>query len=100
MADAGAPSADGVSGCTEQSRLNAHNRVFGIGEIAEPRALRTFEIFRLAAAAKYSDEPRNRAIGVNDGDGAAAPHQIAPDRPGKPREIGHVAAIDQLRARV
>ncbi len=90
MADAGAPSADDLMACTlrnGEKKSNAHNRVFGIGKVAEPRALRTLEIFRLTAAAENSEHTRDRAIGVGDGDGTAAPRQIAADRSGKAGEI-------------
>ena len=69
MAGARAPGARGLI----SFRSDAQNRVFGISEIAEPRALRALEIFRLAAAAENADEPRNGAVGVDDDDGAAVP---------------------------
>src|ERR1700726_1030049 len=79
--------------------LNAHQRVFGVSEVAEARALRALEIFRHVAAAVPAEQPRYRRVGIDYDEWQAAPRQHAPDRSGETDEIAHVAAIDQLRAR-
>ena len=42
------------------SASDAQHRVFGVGEVAEPRPLRALEIFRHAAAAEDADQSRDR----------------------------------------
>src|ERR1700675_3198271 len=103
MADARAPGVDGLSSAKFLPRiaapaaiqikahfvtwLHAQYGVFGIGEIAEPRTLRPLEIFRLAAAAKESDEARYRAIRIDDNDGPPAQREVPADRPGEAGEV-------------
>src|SRR5580704_6098444 len=77
---------------------DTQNREFGIGEIAEPRTLRALEIFWLAAPAEDADEPRYRAVRVDNDDRPAIAREVAAERSGKAREVGDIAAIDELRA--
>src|SRR6478672_1040156 len=75
------------------NKLDAHHRMFGIGQVAEAGALRALEIFRHVAAAIPADQTRYRRVGVDDHKRQAAACQQPSDRSGETDEVGDVAAI-------
>ena len=77
---------------------DAEHRVFGIGEVAEPRTLRTLEVFCHAAAKKCAEQSGNSAVRIDNDEWSAVPGEISPDRSGEADKVGDVAAIDHLRA--
>src|SRR5262249_53407001 len=79
--------------------LHAEQCGFRIGEVSEPGAVRSAEIFWHCVGKKPTNEPANWTIGIDNGQRPPAPGEIAADRPRKANKVVEVAAIDQLRAR-
>src|SRR5262249_39635710 len=79
--------------------LDAHHRIFGIGEVAEAGALRALEIFRHVAAAIPARQARYWRVSVDHHERQAAARQPPAERASETHEVGDIAAIDQLRVR-
>jgi hypothetical protein len=77
---------------------DTQHRVFRIGDVAEARTCRTFEVFRHVALAERADEPGDGTIRVDGNNHPAAPRKVSADRSCETNEVGAVGTVNQMRA--
>ena len=78
---------------------DSQHRLFRIGNVAEARTCRTFEVFRHVALAERANEPGDGTIRVDGNNHPAAPRKVSADRSCETNEVGAVGTVNQMRAR-